>query len=760
MNISASSSGDSFSPRATWPALSWAAGFFLLFLWIQAQRCAADCPSAPPFGIFFTVNSVLDGADAAPGNGICETASGNHICTLRAAIQEANAHPGNDTIGFDLPSGSVIVLATVLEELSTCMSILGPGADKLTVQRSPAGGTPRFRIFKVTTPGVVNFSGITIDNGVASLQGFPGEEYGGGILYAGTGIVNISECVLSRNTAHSSSGGGIANESNGAINVSNCTFNGNVAENNKGGAVHMEGGTVTVTNSTFIGNSAFAFSGGPSYGGAIYSKGTLSATNCTFSGNSALGGSFSNVAMADDGLGGAIYGGGGTLNITNCTVSGNSATAGGSGAEGHGGGVAGTATIKSSIIANNTSSTGDPDVFGSLTSQGFNLIGQAGANMGFTAPTDHKGTAGSPLDPKLDPAGCQNNGGLTSTIRLLCGSPAIDKGTSSGLTGNLATDQRGTGFARAFDDTSIANAASDGADIGAFELEQTCTSSSPTPTATPTLTASPTATASATPTPNPTGLANLSTRLRVDTGDNALIGGFIITGTQPKKIIALATGPSLSQFFSATLVDPVLELYSGSALLESNDNWMDSVNKQAIIDSQVAPANNLESAIIRDLPANSSQYTAIVRGAANGVGVGTVQFYDLDRSVDSKLANISTRGLVQTGNDILIAGTIVLGQTPQKVIIRAIGPSLPLPGTLQDPTLELRDGNGGLVDSNDNWKDSPNKQAIIDSTIPPTGDAESAIVASLPSGGAQYTAIVRGVNDGTGIAVVEIYALN
>jgi hypothetical protein len=149
-----------------------------------------------------------------------------------------------------------------------------------------------------------------------------------------------------------------------------------------------------------------------------------------------------------------------------------------------------------------------------------------------------------------------------------------------------------------------------------------------------------------------------------------------------------------------------------------------------------------------------------VRGAGNGTGVGTVQLFDLDRSVDSKLANISTRGLVQTGDNVLIAGTIVLGQTSQKIIVRAIGPSLTVPGKLADPTLELRDGNGVLLDSNDNWIDSPDKQAIIDSTVPPTNDLESAIVATLPSGGAQYTAIVRGVGGTTGVAVVEIYALN
>jgi hypothetical protein len=137
-----------------------------------------------------------------------------------------------------------------------------------------------------------------------------------------------------------------------------------------------------------------------------------------------------------------------------------------------------------------------------------------------------------------------------------------------------------------------------------------------------------------------------------------------------------------------------------------------------------------------------------------------VQLFDLDRSVDSKLANISTRGLVQTGDNILIAGTIVLGQTTQNIIVRAIGPSLTVPGKLLDPTLKLRDGNGALVDSNDNWIDSPDKQAIINTTVPPTDDHESAIVATLSSNGAQYTAVVRGVNGTTGVAVVEIYALN
>lgn len=259
-------------------------------------------------------------------------------------------------------------------------------------------------------------------------------------------------------------------------------------------------------------------------------------------------------------------------------------------------------------------------------------------------------------------------------------------------------------------------------------------------------------------TTGPTTLGNISTRLPVQTGDSVLIAGFIVTGTQPKKVIVRGIGPSLS--FSGALADPVLELHDGSGqLLEANDNWENSPNKQAILDSTIPPSNNLESAIVQTLPANGAAYTAILRGANNGTGIGVVEAYDLDRTVDSKLANISTRGLVQTDNNVLIAGMIVVGQASQKVIVRAIGPSLSVPGKMADPTLELRDSNGGLLEANDNWGDSPNKQAIIDSTIPPSDSLESAIVEILPANNAAYTAIVRGANNTTGIAVVEVYQL-
>jgi hypothetical protein len=280
-----------------------------------------------------------------------------------------------------------------------------------------------------------------------------------------------------------------------------------------------------------------------------------------------------------------------------------------------------------------------------------------------------------------------------------------------------------------------------------------CAHSAATPTPSPSPTpATPTPTPSATPS---TVLGNISTRLRVETGDNVLIGGFIVTGTQPKKVILRAIGPSLP--VAGALADPLLELHdSAGGLIRMNDNWR-SDQEAEIIATGIPPSNDLESAIVATLPANNSAYTAIMRGANSGTGIGVVEAYDLDRTVNSKLANISTRGFVQTGDNVLIGGLIVVGQNPLRVIVRAIGPSLNIIGELADPTLELRDGNGALLRSNDNWR-SNQEAEIIATGISPSNDLESAIVQNLAPG--NYTAIVRGVNNTTGVALVEAYGLN
>jgi hypothetical protein len=265
-------------------------------------------------------------------------------------------------------------------------------------------------------------------------------------------------------------------------------------------------------------------------------------------------------------------------------------------------------------------------------------------------------------------------------------------------------------------------------------------------------------TGSATPTPTPpdgpTRLANISTRAVVGTGANVLIGGFIVTGTESKKVIVRGIGPSLPM--PGRMLNPMLELHDPSgAVIATNDDWGQNENSAEIFDSGVAPTNPSESAILMDLAPGS--YTAVLTGVNQTTGTAVVEVYDLDGAADAKLANISTRAFVQGGDNVLIGGLIVVGQSAADAIVRAIGPSLTVPGAMADPTLELRDANGILLSSNDNWR-STQETAIIATGVAPTRDAEAAIVTTFSPG--SYTAIVRGVNGSTGVAVVEVYQLD
>jgi len=258
----------------------------------------------------------------------------------------------------------------------------------------------------------------------------------------------------------------------------------------------------------------------------------------------------------------------------------------------------------------------------------------------------------------------------------------------------------------------------------------------------------------------PAQLGNISTRAFVQTGDDVMIGGFIITGAGQKRVIVRAIGPSLVNYgITNPLQNPTLELHDHTgAVIASNNNWMDAPNKQEIVDSGLAPSNTFESAILMSL--NPGNYTAIVRGVNNRTGIGLVEGYDLDPTATSKLGNISTRALVQTGDNVMIGGFIINGAGQKKVIVRAIGPSLAQYGItnpLLDPTLELHDGNGAVIAFNENWKDG--QQAEIQATgLAPGDDRESAIVRTLAPG--SYTAIVRGKDNTIGIALVEVYGLN
>ncbi len=264
-------------------------------------------------------------------------------------------------------------------------------------------------------------------------------------------------------------------------------------------------------------------------------------------------------------------------------------------------------------------------------------------------------------------------------------------------------------------------------------------------------------------------LLNISTRARVLTGDQVLIAGFIITGTDPKKVIIRGMGPSLNGV-NGTLADPTLELHQGNTTIAVNDNWKmksDGTSQQAEVESTtIPPPNDLESALVMTL--NPGSYTAVLSGKAGGTGIGVVEVYDLAQGANSQLGNISTRGFVDANDNVMIGGFIAGGSGTSgysRVVVRALGPSLTasgVQGALQDPTLELHDANGATTATNDNWKTNdqsqqPQEAEVRATGLAPSNDLEAVIVAALPPG--PGTAIVRGKNNGTGVALVEVYNL-
>ena len=288
---------------------------------------------------------------------------------------------------------------------------------------------------------------------------------------------------------------------------------------------------------------------------------------------------------------------------------------------------------------------------------------------------------------------------------------------------------------------------------------------SPTPTTTPTPTIPPTPSPTPTPEPTPTPTPgveaiNLSTRLRVQTGDNAGIGGFIITGTASKHVLIRGIGPSLAASgVPDALANPTLDLRdSGGVRILANDNWRDTQEAE-IMATGIPPTNNLEAAIVETLAPGS--YTVILRGMGMTSGVGLVEIYDLDQGANSKLANLSTRAFVGTGNNVVIAGFILGGSGDDRVVVRGIGPSLTAAGVanaLPDPTLELRDSNGALLIANNDWQDDPAQAAQLTAAgLAPTNNLESGIAATLSPG--LYTALLAGLNNGTGVGLVEVYDL-
>ena len=732
----------------------------------------------------FVVTSVAD-----PGDGICSEAGIGDGCTLRESINAANSAPGADTIDAAGVTG-VIQLTGVLPDLSSDLNINGPGASALIVRRNTGGD---YRIFNVKAGVTVNISGLTVTNGHvpdganAPLNGFsnPGGagDSVGGILNAGT--LYLADVEISGNRAGNGGtgflapggvggfAGGICNT--GTLTLTRCTVSdnqtgkggaGGYAPGGDGGGIYNTG-MLTIIDSTISDNRAGNGGGGGGkgggsggYRGGIYNSGTASFVSSTISGNRAGDGANGVPGSGRAGAGGGIANFG-TLTLSNSTISGNQTGAGISGGfHGQGGGIYGGpmtisnstitanrvpttndlgnqgsgiygyASLRSTIVAGNFEMTGWSDIAGTVQSDGYNLINdQRGADIRPNpgAGPDFYGPAN--LDPLAD------NGGPTQTHLPRSGSLAIDKGKNFSAS---STDQRGPGFARTVDqmDATYPNAG-DGTDIGAVELAAPGT---------------------------PVIARNISTRAKIETGDNVMIAGFIITGTLPKKVVIRGIGPSLQDMNVVEfLEDPVLELRrSDGSLIVGNDNWQDDPAQAAQIQAAgLAPTRSQESAIEVTLVPGS--YTAIVLGKNNTSGIGLVEVYDVDNS-ESQLVNLSTRGLVHGGDSVMIAG-FTLGGTNNtaRIAIRALGPSLSnagLTNVLEDPAVELRDENGSLMVSNDNWNDDAASAAKLTANGLALPDAnESGIFAdALPPG--QFTAIVAGKNGGIGIALVEVYNLN
>jgi hypothetical protein len=659
--------------------------------------------------------TVTNGNDHGPGS-------------LRQAILDASS---GDTINF-APSVTTVNLTTGELVVDKNLTIAGPGADRLTIRRS-TNAPDAFRIFHITSSTVTVFIfRLTISNGL-------GVDDGAGIR--SSGVLTLADSTISANHAPGSedlggNGGGVLNDG-GNMTITRCTISnnsahystgssGDIASSSGGGILNYVGGSVTITNSTISDNSCFAEDGfglnfGGGGGGGIGNGGSMTVRNCTISGNSAGG---TGLAM----MGGGGIRNFGNLQITSSTIAYNSASAE-NGA--FGGGIYGFTSTRtdSSIIALNSAPTG-PDFTGGggLHSLGYNIIGNNADAVISSQSTDQIGTPAAPIDPLLGPLA--DNGGLTLTHALQPGSPAINRGDPAAP----PQDQRGYGRAGV-------------PDVGAFEFGGVATT-----------------------------LGNISTRAFVQTGDNVLIGGFIVQGAQTKRVIIRAIGPELAQYgVPNPLFNPTLELHDGTgALIASNDNWQHTIIGGIITMNQVrdirnsgyAPGDGRESAIIADLPPGN--YTAIVRGVDNMTGVALVEVYDLSADASSVLGNISTRAFVQTGDNVMIGGFIVQGTQPKRVIVRALGPELTqygVPDPLADPTLELHDSTGALIASNDNWQTTiiggiitkDQVRDIQNSGHAPTQPSESAIIADLPPG--NYTAIVRGENIIVGVALVEVYDL-
>jgi hypothetical protein len=717
-------------------------------------------------------------------------------CTLLEALNFSNA--GSDvnsitfTPGLTGAIGTAILTPTGLP-ITKPVTINGPGARVLVIT-----GRTVARVFKVTSANVA-ISGLGIYNGKVTGDN-------GGAIH-NTGGLTLTNCLIINSvatlTTAGGGGGGVENALNATLIVNGCTFLQNSA-GQVGGGIH-NAGTLTVTNSTFSQNSAIQ-------GGGIYSDfsnnlSKASLLNCTITRCSA-----SDTSTATGAGGGGLFfvGNSGQYDTGNTLIAGNTSTTnpdlrGNFKSNGHnfignvgfatgfadgtlsdqiGGGPKpvkdakldavlknnGGPTDTHALLSDSTAINAGGDSLAPTTDQraflrnGISDIGAFEYNgIMPTPPTITIGAAtnitstAATLNASVNPNGFTTSFQFTSNFGSF---PVQDAGNG---TGNVPFSLNVTGLTPNTQYSFNAVAAnSGGSSQGIDKTFTTLPGPTPIPTATPT------ATPSATPTPPAGSVGNVSTRLPVGTGDDVLIEGFIVQGPSDstKTIIVRAIGPSLLAFgIPDALANPTLEIHDASnATIATNDDWKTTQIGGLILGDQsaeigtsgVAPGNDLESAIIADLAPGS--YTAVVRGFGDTSGTGVVDAYDLGAASPARLANIATRGLIQPGDKLMIAGFIVQNG-PVRAVIRAVGPSLSAFGianALADTTLQLKDQNGTTVIENDNWK--TDQQTELESTgLQPSHELEAAVVATIQPG--QYTAQVRGKNETSGIGVVQVYFL-
>jgi hypothetical protein len=464
-------------------------------------------------------------------------------------------------------------------------------------------------------------------------------------------------------------------------------------------------------------------------GGFLLPFDTLTLTNSTVTGNTA---SCSGTGCGAAG-GGLTNRSDATLTLTNSTVSGNTVSCSGASCATQGGGlinVSGTVTLQNTIVAKQLAG---PDCAGTITSNGFNLDSDNTCQL--TQPSDKPNVS----NPLLGPL--QDNGGPTQTHALLPGSPAIDAVTSG--CPPPATDQRG-----------VARPQGAACDIGAFEFGAGA----------------------------PATLTNLSTRALVQTDANVMIAGVTIGGDVAQRVLVRGVGPTLGLppfNVSGALADPVLQVFPQGQIvpIAQSDNWMvldplclppaqTCEGPAAITATGLAPPQPQEAAVLLTLPPGA--YTAIVSGVGGTMGVGLVEVFEVEDLSAARLTNISTRGRVETSDNVMIAGVIIGGDTPKTVLVRAIGPSLAdfgVSGVLADPTLQLFSGQTAIAENN-NWQIAlplcqqsghtcGDASAITATGLAPTQPLEAAILITLPPG--PYTAIVSGVEGTTGVGLVEVF---